>query len=215
MRGTGLSLIAEIKRASPSAGDINADIDPVGLARAYETGAAAAISVLTEPDYFKGSLDDLRAVRAAVNLPVLRKDFVCHPLQVYEARAAGASAVLLIVAALSQDELTSLRELIGSLGMSALVETHDAQEIERARDAGARIVGINTRNLATLSVEPSLIAELAPVVPDGIVTVGESGVKTRADVEAMEAAGCDAVLVGEAVMRAPDPAAKIQELLGR
>jgi indole-3-glycerol phosphate synthase len=211
----GMSLIAEIKRASPSAGEINASIDPVATARAYEAGGARAISVLTEPDFFKGSLDDLRAVRAAVSLPVIRKDFVCDALQVWEARAAGADAVLLIVAALTQTELVSLHDLAERLGMAALVETHDAAEIERARDAGARIVGINTRNLATLSVDPSLIAELAPRVADGALVVGESGVKTRADVEAMAAAGCDAVLVGETVMRADDPAAKVAELLGR
>jgi indole-3-glycerol phosphate synthase len=209
-----LSLIAEIKRASPSAGDIAPEIDRVALARAYEAGGASAISVLTEPDHFKGSLDDLRAVRDGVSLPVLRKDFICDPLQVWEARAAGADAVLLIVAALDQRELVALADLTETLGMSALVETHEPGEIARAVEAGARVVGINTRNLATLAVDPEMVAKLRGAVPDGITVVGESGVTSRADVVAMESGGVDAVLVGEALMRAADPAAKIRELLG-
>jgi indole-3-glycerol phosphate synthase len=215
LRGPGLSLIAEIKRASPSAGDIAPGARPVHLALAYESGGAAAVSVLTEPDHFKGSLDDLREARSACRIPVLRKDFLCDALHVWEARAAGADAVLLIVAALSQTELVSLSDLTSDLGMSALVEVHSAPEIDRAVLAGARIVGINTRDLATLEVDPEVVAKLRPLVPDGTLVVGESGVATRGDVEALEAAGVDAVLVGEAVMRAPDPAAKIVELLGR
>jgi indole-3-glycerol phosphate synthase len=211
----GLSLIAEIKRASPSVGDIAPGAQPSGLASAYESGGAAAVSVLTEPDHFRGSLDDLREARSACRLPVLRKDFLCDTLHVWEARAAGADAVLLIVAALTQTELVTLSDLATDLGMSALVEVHSAAEIERAVLAGALIVGINTRDLATLEVDPEVVAKLRPLVPDGVVTVGESGVKTRADVEALEAAGVDAVLVGETVMRAPDPAAKIRELLGQ
>jgi len=210
----GVSLIAEIKRASPSAGDIAPEIDRLALARAYETGGATAISVLTEPDHFKGSLDDLRAVRESVSIPVLRKDFICDPLQVWEARAAGADAVLLIVAALGQTELVALADLTETLGMSALVETHDADEIARAVDAGARIIGINTRNLATLEVDPEMVAKLRGAIPDDMTVVGESGITSRADVAAMEAADVDAVLVGEALMRAPDPGAKIRELLG-
>lgn len=215
LRASGMSLIAEIKRASPSAGEIAGGAKPAELARAYEAGGASAISVLTEPDHFKGSLDDLREARAAGGLPVLRKDFICDALQVWEARAAGADAVLLIVAALSQTELVSLSDLAADLGMAALVEVHSAPEIDRAVQAGARIVGINTRDLATLEVDPDVVAKLRPLVPDGTTVVGESGVSTRADVISLESAGVDAVLVGEAIMRAPDPAAKIAELLGR
>ena len=210
----GLALIAEIKRASPSAGDIAPDIDPVDQARAYQDGGAAAISVLTEPEHFKGSLDDLRAVRDAVAVPVLRKDFICHPLQVWEARAAGADAILLIVAALTQRELVALADLAETLEMSALVETHDTDEVARAVDGGARILGINTRNLATLEVDLATVEKVRASVPDGVTMVGESGISSRADVQAMEAVGMDAVLVGELLMRARDPAATVRELLG-
>jgi indole-3-glycerol phosphate synthase len=210
----GTSLIAEIKRASPSAGDIAPGASPASLARAYEQGGAAAVSVLTEPDYFRGSLDDLTEARSASALPALRKDFICEPLHVWEARAAGADAILLIVAALTPDELGALSSLAAELGMGALIEVHAAAEIERAVEAGARIIGINTRDLATLTVDPETVAKLRPLVPDGRLVVGESGVATRADVQALESVGVDAVLVGEAVMRAPDPSAKIRELLG-
>jgi len=210
----GLSLIAEIKRASPSAGPINIDVDVAAQARAYERGGASAISVLTEPDHFIGSLVDLRVVHEAVSLPVLRKDFIGHPLQVWEARAAGADAILLIVAALDQRDLVSLFDLAETLGMSALVETHDADEVARAVDAGARIVGINTRNLATLEVDPAVVEKVRASVPDGVTLVGESGVTSRPDVETMLSIGVDAVLIGEALMRASDPEAKVRELLG-
>lgn len=214
MRKPGLSLIAEIKRASPSAGEIAPGAKPAALARAYEEGGASAVSVLTEPDHFRGSLDDLRDARSACGLPVLRKDFLCDPLHVWEARAAGADAALLIVAALTQTELVSLSDLAGDLGMTALVEAHSAGEVDRAVQAGARLIGINTRDLATLEVDPAMVAKLRPLVPEGVLVVGESGVSTRDDVREMEAAGVDAILVGEAVMRAPDPADKIRELLG-
>ncbi len=214
IRGKGTSVIAEVKRASPSVGDIVPGADAVERATAYERGGARAISVLTEPDYFKGSLDDLRAVHAAVGVPVIRKDFICEPLQVWEARAAGADAILLIVAALSQTELVALQDLAERLGMAALVETHSAEEVARARDAGARIIGINARNLATLEVDLGVVTQLCASLPEGVTTVGESGVRTRADVEAMAKAGCDAVLIGETLMRAADPAAAIRELLG-
>ena len=210
----GISLIAEIKRASPSAGDIAPGARPADLAHAYEAGGAAAVSVLTEPDHFRGSLDDLREARSACRLPVLRKDFLCDPLHVWEARAAGADAVLLIVAALTQTELVALSDLASDLGMAALVEAHSANDVERAALAGARIVGINTRDLSTLAVDAAVFAKVRPLVPEGVVVVAESGVTTRADVEALESEGTDAVLVGEAVMRAGDPAAKIRELLG-
>ncbi|MGH2726149.1 MAG: indole-3-glycerol phosphate synthase TrpC, partial [Actinomycetota bacterium] len=179
-----------------------------------EQGGASAISVLTEPDHFRGSLDDLRDARAACGLPVLRKDFLCDPLHLWEARAAGADAVLLIVAALTQTELVSLSDLAADLGMAALVEAHSAGEVDRADQAGARLIGINTRDLSTLEVDPAMVGKLRPLVPEGVLVVGESGVSTRDDVREMEAAGVDAILVGEAVMRAQDPADKIRELLG-
>lgn len=211
----GMALIAEIKRASPSAGPIAPAADRLAIARAYQEGGAAAISVLTEPDHFGGSLEDLRDVRGSVGLPVIRKDFLCHPLHLWEARGAGADAALLIVAALDQQELTSLHDLAGTVGIAPLVEVHTADEVRRALDAGARLVGINTRDLATLEVDPGKVAELRALVPDGVTVVGESGIKTRADVETMEAIGVHAVLVGETLMRAADPAAMIGELLGR
>lgn len=214
MAKPGLSLIAEIKRASPSAGDIAPGAKPAELAGAYEAGGAAAISVLTEPNHFRGSLDDLRDARSACGLPVLRKDFLCEPLHVWEARAAGADAVLLIVAALTQTELVSLSDLTADLGMAALVEVHGVGELDRAVDAGARLIGINTRDLATLEVDPAMVGKLRPLVPAGTLVVGESGVASRDDAREMEAAGVDAILVGEAVMRAPDPAQKIRDLLG-
>ncbi len=214
MARPGLSLIAEIKRASPSAGEIAPGARPPDLARSYEAGGAAAISVLTEPDHFRGSLEDLRAARAACALPILRKDFLCDTLHVWEARGAGADAVLLIVAALTETELVSLSDLASDLGMAALVEVHAAPEVERAVDAGARLIGVNTRDLATLEVDPAMVGKLRPSIPGGILVVGESGVATRADVEELEAAGVDAILVGEAILRAPDPAAKIRDLLG-
>ena len=212
---SGVTLIAEVKRASPSVGDIAPGAHAVPQARAYQDGGAAAISVLTEPDYFKGSLQDLRAVRAAVNLPVLRKDFIAEPIQIVEARAAGADAILLIVAALAQDELIALHGLADELGMGVLVETHSATEVARAQDAGARIIGINSRNLATLEVDLGVVADLCASLPVDAIKVGESGVRSRDDVMAMAAAGCDAVLIGEMLMRAADPAAAIRALLGR
>jgi indole-3-glycerol phosphate synthase len=210
----GVQLVAEIKRASPSAGEIAPGARPADLARAYEAGGAAAISVLTEPEHFRGSLADLRDARGACALPVLRKDFICDSLHVWEARGAGADAVLLIVAALTQTELVALSDLAADLGMAALVEVHAAAEIERALDAGARLLGINARDLATLRVDAAIIAKLRPLVPPGVLVVGESGVTSRADVVELEAAGVDALLVGEAIMRSTDPAAKIRELLG-
>jgi indole-3-glycerol phosphate synthase len=210
----GMALIAEIKRASPSAGDIVAHARPARYAQLYEAAGAAALSVLTEPEHFKGSLEDLRAARDAVSIPALRKDFLCDPLHLWEARACGADAVLLIVAALDQTALVALLDLAETLGLAALVEVHTAEELERALRAGAQIVGINTRDLATLSVDPTVVKAIRPLIPPNVVVVAESGVSTRAEVEALEALECDAVLVGEALMRAPDPGAKVLELLG-
>lgn len=211
--GPGLSLIAEVKRASPSKGEIAPGADAVAIARAYEAGGAAAISVLTEPNHFRGTLEDLRNVRIATSVPVLRKDFVCDELHVYEARAAGADAVLLIVAALSQSELVGLIDAAALCGMAADVEVHDPAEVARAVDAGARIVAINARNLATLAVDLATIETVRPLIPDGVVAVAESGIESRDDVRRMRDAGVDAVHIGETLMRAADPAQAIRDLL--
>lgn len=215
LRVPGLSLIAELKRSSPSVGAINTEVDPAERARAYETGGAHAMSVLTEPSRFGGSLDDLRVARFACDLPILRKDFLSEPLHLLEARAAGADAILLIVAALDRHELADLHAEATELGLAVLVEVHDAGEVGIALDAGAQIVGVNTRNLATLEVEPKQVARVRPEIPPGIVVVGESGIKTRADVAALEEVGVDAILVGEALMRSADVASSIATLLGR
>lgn len=205
----GMAVIAEVKRASPSKGSL-ADIpDPAALAAAYAAGGAAAVSVLTEPRQFSGSLDDLAAVRARIDVPVLRKDFLVRPYQVAEARAWGADFVLLIVAALPQGELVALREQAEALGMTALVEVHDEEETRRAVDAGARVVGVNARDLRTLEIDRTTFARLRPLIPDDVVTVAESGVRGVDDVRAYAAAGARAVLVGEALVTGGDPAAAV------
>ena len=205
----GLAVIAEVKRASPSKGAL-ADIpEPAALAAADAAGGAAAVSVLTEPRRFSGSLDDLAAVRARIDVPVLRKDFLVTPYQVAEARAWGADFVLLIVAALPQGELVALREQAEALGMTALVEVHDEEETRRAVDAGARVVGVNARDLRTLEIDRTTFARLRPLIPDDVVTVAESGVRGVDDVRAYAAAGARAVLVGEALVTGGDPAAAV------
>jgi indole-3-glycerol phosphate synthase len=209
----GVSLIAEVKRASPSKGVLCPDLDPASLASIYEAGGAAAISVLTDKRFFQGSLDDLRAVRQHAGLPVLRKDFVIDPYQVVEARAAGADAVLLIVAVLSDGDLASLYRLARELGMAALVEVHDEAELARALAIGPRIVGINNRDLRTFHVNLETTARLRARVPKDVVLVAESGVHTPADVARLSAIGADAMLIGEALVRAPDVGQKIRELL--
>jgi indole-3-glycerol phosphate synthase len=210
----GSSVIAEVKRRSPSKGDL-ADIpDPAALAAAYERGGAAAISVLTEERRFGGSLTDLHAVRAAVGVPVLRKDFVVEPYQLLEARAAGADLVLLIVAALPGDALVHLYDLTRELGLTALVEVHDEPETERAVDLGARLVGVNARNLKTLEVDPATFGKLAPLIPADVVRVAESGITGAADVRRHVAEGADVVLVGEALVRDGDPEAAVASLTG-
>jgi indole-3-glycerol phosphate synthase len=215
LRGGRPALIAEVKRASPSAGSIAADADPIELATAYADGGAAAISVLTEPRHFAGALADLEAVRLTVQLPVLRKDFLVHPAQVIEARANGADAVLLIAACLTDEELTALLALSSDLGMSALVETHADDELDRALASGAEVIGVNARDLETLEVDSaSALDRLARIPPDR-VAVMESGIRDRADVEAAVDAGASAILVGEALMRASDPRAAVRELIGR
>ncbi|NIR39850.1 MAG: indole-3-glycerol phosphate synthase TrpC, partial [Actinobacteria bacterium] len=206
LRRPGLQVIAEIKRRSPSAGVIAADLDPAGRARAYATGGAAAISVLTEPDFFGGSIADLRAVRDAVDVPVLRKDFTVSPAQVWEARAAGADAVLLIVAALSASRLGELLATAREAGLAALVEAHTSQEAAVACRAGAELVGVNNRDLATFRTDLGVAEAVASHLPEGAVRVAESGVSTPEGAERMWAAGYDAILVGEALVRADDPA---------
>jgi indole-3-glycerol phosphate synthase len=201
----GVSVIAEIKRSSPSKGDLAPIGDPAALAREYATGGAAAISVLTEERRFGGSLDDLRAVRSAVVTPILRKDFIVTPYQLWEARAAGADLALLIVAALTQPELFALLEVAAEVGLTPLVEVHDEGEVDRAVAAGATLVGVNARNLKTLDVQPGTFARLAPLIPDGVVKVAESGVRDAADVREYAAAGADVVLVGEALVTGDDP----------
>ncbi|MFJ9041563.1 indole-3-glycerol phosphate synthase TrpC [Streptomyces sp. NPDC102406] len=193
-------VIAEVKRASPSRGPLAEIPDPAGLATAYEKGGAAAISVLTERRRFGGSLADLDAVRAAVTAPVLRKDFVVDPYQVWEARAHGADLVLLIVAALEQPLLADLVALATETGLTALVETHDEAEAERALAAGARVVGVNARDLRTLRVDPSTFGRVVPWLPDDVVRVAESGVRGPTDVARYGALGADAVLVGESLV---------------
>ncbi len=206
-------IIAEVKRASPSRGPL-ADIpDPAALAVSYETGGASAISVLTERRKFGGSLADLEAVREAVSLPVLRKDFIAEPYQVFEARAAGADLVLLIVAALEQDTLASLFELIGQLGMSALVETHNADEVSRALDIGAGLVGVNARDLSTFELDQDLFGRLAGQIPSGVIRVAESAIRSAEDVVHYREAGADVVLVGEALVTG-DPVRTLAEFLG-
>jgi indole-3-glycerol phosphate synthase len=213
LRQPGVSVIAEVKRASPSKGALAAIADPAALAADYEAGGAAVISVLTERRRFGGTLADLDAVRARVDVPLLRKDFVVSSYQVWEARAHGADLVLLIVAALDQNALVSLVERTESLGMTALVEVHNEIELSRALDAGARVVGVNARDLKTLEVDRSVFGRLAPEIPDGIVKVAESGVRGPHDLLAYAAHGADAVLVGEGVVTGGNPRQAVADLV--
>ena len=208
-----VKVIAEVKRSSPSKGALAAIADPAGLASDYESGGASVISVLTERRRFGGSLGDLAAVRAAVDIPVLRKDFVVTSYQVWEARAHGADAVLLIVAALEQQALVSLVERVHSLGMTALVEVHDPEEVDRAVDAGARVIGVNCRDLHTLEVDRNVFARVAPLVPAGILKIAESGVRGPHDVLEFARAGADAVLVGESLVTGRDPRGAVADLV--
>jgi indole-3-glycerol phosphate synthase len=207
-------IIAEIKRASPSKGMLHPDLDPAQVAQAYAGGGAAALSVLTDRDFFGGSFADLAAARAAVSLPVLRKDFLLDEYGVLEARANGADAVLLIAALLDAATLRRLRELAADLGMAALVEVHDAAEMAAAAESGARIVGVNNRDLRTFTVDLDLTARLAPLRPRGTLLVAESGIRTPADVRRLAAYGADCLLVGESLVTAPDPGAQLRALLG-
>jgi indole-3-glycerol phosphate synthase len=213
LRGTRPALIAEYKRSSPSAGSI-ADPDVASQAGAYEEGGAAAISVLTEPTRFGGALADLRAVRLAVRLPVLRKDFLVHPAQVIESRAAGGDVVLLIAAAMSELELKGMLAVAADLGLGALVETHSQEDLAKALATDAPVIGVNARDLETLEVDVERALAMLPEVPSDRVAVLESGVSTREDVERAIDAGARGVLVGETLMRSPDPAATIRSLRG-
>lgn len=213
LRGPGLQLVAEVKRASPSRGVLLSDFNALRLARAYAAGGAAAISVLTESDHFGGSLADLRAVREEVALPLLRKDFVIDPYQVYESRAHGADAVLLIVAILTESRLREFIALSSSLGMRCLVEVHDEDELDGALASGAEIIGINNRDLRTFVVDLGTTRRLRPLVPSGRLVVSESGVRTRDDLDRLRDWGVDAALVGEALVTAGDPGEKMRELL--
>jgi len=209
-----VNVIAECKRRSPSRGVLAADYDPVRVARQYEEGGAAAISVLTEPTFFDGALEHLIGVRASVALPLLRKDFIIDEYQLFEARAAGADAVLLIVDALEQTKLTELQKRAWDLELAALVEVHDEVELARAVDSGARVIGVNNRNLRTLAVDVSASDRLASRVPRDVIAVSESGLKSREELEHLAAAGYRAFLIGERFMTDPDPASAIRRLTG-
>ena len=211
----GLSVIAEVKRRSPSKGDLAADLDPAGLAKSYEAGGATCLSVLTDEEFFGGSAADLAAARAGCHLPVLRKDFTVSARDVCDARLMGADAVLLIVAALSDAELTSFRALAAELGLAALVEVHDEAEVARALAAGADLVGVNQRDLVTFEVDTQRAVRVAAAIPDGVVKVAESGIKGAEEAIRLEHAGYDAVLVGESFVTAPDPEAAVQDLMRR
>ncbi|MDA1183262.1 MAG: indole-3-glycerol phosphate synthase TrpC [Acidobacteria bacterium] len=208
-----VNVIAECKRRSPSKGVLAADYDPAAIAGRYERGGAAAISVLTEPTFFDGALEHLVAVREAVTLPLLRKDFIVDEYQLLEARAAGADAILLIVAALDQPTLTRLQARAWKLGLAALVEVHDDEELTRAIDAGARVIGVNNRNLRTLQVDVNASHRLAAKMPTGVIGVSESGLQSRDDLDRLAAAGYRAFLIGERFMVDPDPARAIRELV--
>jgi indole-3-glycerol phosphate synthase len=205
LRGDGINIIAEIKRASPSKGVINSDVDPAQLAAEYQVGGAAAISVLTEEEYFKGSLDDLRVVRSSVTLPILRKDFIVDEIQIIEAAAAAADAILLIVAVLNSTKLADLYRITAELGMDALVEVHSAAEMQIAAELGAAVVGINNRDLKSLEVTLDTSRALINNRPKGALMVAESGVSSAGDLRELRQLGFDGFLIGEALMRNSDP----------
>jgi indole-3-glycerol phosphate synthase len=213
LRTDGVAVIAEVKRASPSKGALAAIADPAALATDYESGGARVISVLTEGRRFGGSLEDLAAVRGVVNVPLLRKDFIVSSYQLWEARAYGADLVLLIVAALEQNALISLVERARSIGLVPLVEVHESAELDRALDAGADVIGVNARSLATLKVDRSIFSQLAPRIPEDVIKIAESGVRGPHDLLAYAAAGADAVLVGESLVVGKDPRSAVADLV--
>jgi indole-3-glycerol phosphate synthase len=210
--GGGVAVIAEIKRRSPSRGDLAPGLDPADVARAYERGGAACLSVLTDRDFFGGSPDDLRAARDATALPVLRKDFTVAPADVCDARLMGADAVLLIAAALDDDELGELHTLALDVGLDVLVEVHDEQELDRALGVGAALVGVNQRDLVTFEVDHDRAVRVGKAMPSSVVRVAESGIRGPDDARALAAAGFDAILVGETLVTAPDPSAAVASL---
>jgi indole-3-glycerol phosphate synthase len=213
LRVHDVSVIAEIKKASPSKGLLQPDFHPALIAHSYEKGGAACLSVLTDKEYFQGSLHDLEAARAAVNLPVLRKDFTIDRVQIFEAAAHGADAILLIAAVLSVPELTQFRELAASLGLAALVEVHNADELAKATDSGAAIIGVNNRDLDTFEVSLDTSLRLSFEMPANVIRISESGIYTRADIDLLRGAGFHAFLVGESLMKSPDPEAALKGLL--
>jgi indole-3-glycerol phosphate synthase len=206
-------IIAEVKKASPSKGVLKADLDPATQARAYRDAGACAVSVVTEEDFFQGDLGWVSTIRDASNLPVLRKDFVYEPFQIYETRAAGASAILLIVAMLEPDRLKDLLTLARSLNLDALVEVHDEAELGEALEAGAAIIGVNNRDLKTFSVDIRISVGLAKIIPEDRYFIVESGIQNKADIDLLLNAGADAFLIGEHLLTSPDPAASIRGLL--
>jgi len=213
--GSGPAVIAELKKASPSRGLIRADFQPAALAKSLEAAGAAALSVLTDGEFFQGSLEDLTRASAAVRIPCLRKDFILDPFQILEARAAGADAVLLIVAALEDNELTALHREARRVGLDVLCEVHDRAEVDRAAQLGCTVIGVNSRNLHTMQVEPQTQLDLAQWLPSNAVHVAESGIRSAEDVARLQEAGYDAFLVGESLMRQPNPAAALATLLER
>ena len=215
LKGDQIKVIAEVKRSSPSKGELSAIGDPAALAEQYENAGASVISVLTEERRFKGSLADLTAVRARVSIPILRKDFMVDEYQFFEARAHGADMVLLIVAALAKSQLRDFYDLATEMGMAALIEVHTADELERAMEITPRIIGVNSRNLKTLEVNPVAFSELIPQIPNEVIRVAESGISQRSDVEFAQSHGANAILVGEALVISADPNLAMRTLLGQ
>ncbi|MBI5380060.1 MAG: indole-3-glycerol phosphate synthase TrpC [Nitrospirae bacterium] len=214
-QGDGIRLIAEIKKASPSRGLLRSDYQPAALARIYEKNGASALSVLTDAPFFQGSLEDLEAVRRAVGLPLIRKDFTLDAYQIYEARACGADAILLIAGILSRSQIEDCFGVAKEIGLDTLLEVHTARELEAALQTPVEILGINNRDLESFEVRLETTFDLRPAIPPGRLVVSESGISTRQDVERLQQAGVHAILVGETFMRSPDVGAKVRELLGR
>lgn len=213
LRSKSPAVIAEVKKASPSKGLLQPDFHPAFIAHSYEEGGAACLSVLTDKQYFQGSLHDLEAARASVSLPVLRKDFTVDRVQIFEAAAHGADAILLIAAVLDVEELQSFRELASSLQLASLVEVHNQDELSKAIDSGAEIIGVNNRDLDTFEVSLDTSVRLSYLMPSGVLRVSESGIYTRQDIELLRSAGFEAFLIGESLMRSPDPAGALKELV--
>ncbi len=213
LSGPDLNLIAEVKRASPSRGILAPELDAASLAREYQSAGAAAVSVLTETEYFKGGLDDLRLVRENTSIPILRKDFIIDPYQVWEARASQADAVLLIAAALPMSDLARLHQAIIDLAMTPLIEIHNLRELDQVLELHPKVIGINNRDLSNFSVNLETTLQLRPMIPDDVIVVSESGIRNREDVERLREAGVNAILVGESLVTSENPAATIKELM--